>query len=285
VTALADLGPALDRVLAALGSRPVRTELLTALAPSTTPRRSYRVDLEDGRTVKLRRARSVARARVYADLVRELDDPRLARVLVRHEDLTLEEWVPGVPLAASPDDDAHRAAGAALLASLHTAHVRLAEPPPARLPTEAVRAKLEEDLALLEGAAAIDAGLGERLRAAAAGDDPGVAPAGVIHTDLCPENLVVDARGVLRAVDNEAMRLGSTGFDLAAVWYRWPMAGAEWTRFLTSYAGTADPEPALRHFTFWRIAALAKSARVRVRHGAPGAARPLALLRSLAAEA
>jgi hypothetical protein len=278
------LGPAAEALLARLGGRARAVRLLTPLAASATVRRSYRVDLDDGRTVKLRRARTGRRAATYVGLVRELDDPRLARVLAHHDDLTVEEWVPGVPLAAVRVEDAHLAAAAALLASLHTAHGRIARPLPATVPTDAARAKLEQDLRTLQHAAAIDTALAERLRQAAAGDDPGVAAAGVIHTDLCPENLVVDDGRRLRAVDNEAMRVGPTGFDLAAVWYRWPMTPPEWQRFLTLYARAADPEPALRHFTFWRIAALAKSARVRVINGAWGAETPLAGLRSLAAE-
>jgi hypothetical protein len=50
---------------------------------------------------------------------------------------------------------------------------------------------------------ALDGSVAMRLRAAAARCDPGLASIGVLHTGLCPENLVVDPTGVLRAIDNE----------------------------------------------------------------------------------
>ena len=272
----ADLGPAARELIAGLGS-PVRAAvLLTPLHASTTPRRSYQLDLEDGRTVKLRRAVSAERARVYVGLVHDLCDRRLARVRAHREDLTIEEWVEGVSLTSVQVEQEHLVAAADLLASLHTAD----RDSPATLPTEPARATLETDLRLLLDAGAIDVRIEDRLRAAVARDDPGTAEAGVIHTDLCPENLVVDTHGVLRAVDNESLRFGFTGFDLATVSYQWRMTPPDWERYLSAYARVADPGPALRHFTFWSIAAVAKSARIRVIHRAQGAEVPLGRLRS-----
>jgi hypothetical protein len=68
------------------------------------------------------------------------------------------------------------------------------------------------------------------------------------------------------------------------VWYRWPMTSAAWQRFLGIYSRSVDPRPALEHFAFWKIAALAKSAHLRVTQRAEGADLPLGCLASLAAE-
>ena len=65
---------------------------------------------------------------------------------------------------------------------------------------EACRA-LEADLRTLRDVGSIDEDRARQLLAAAAGHDPCVAAASVIHKDLCPENLVVDSHGALRAVD------------------------------------------------------------------------------------
>ena len=108
---------------------------------------------------------------------------------------------------------------------------------------------------------------------------------GVIHKDLCPENLVIDPRGIVHAVDNEWMTIGPTAFDLARTWYRWPMPEPAWRHYLSTYACLHDPEPALAHFTFWRIAVVSKSARVRVTLRTGGADVPLRRLAWLAAEA
>jgi hypothetical protein len=57
-----------------------------------------------------------------------------------------------------------------------------------------------------------------------------------------------------------------------------------WRHYLSTYACLYDPEPALAHFTFWRIAVVSKSARVRVTLRTGGADIPLRCLASLAAE-
>jgi Ser/Thr protein kinase RdoA (MazF antagonist) len=159
--------------------------------------------------------------------------------------------------------------------------------------TEAARAGIETALRALLDAEAIEESLAGRLRAAAAERDPRSARAGIIHTDLCAENLVVDPGGIVRAVDNEGLRIGPTGFDLARVWYRWPMSASAWSipksspigaTYVSAYARLADPEPALAHFVFWKLAAVLHSARVRIRRGIAAAEVPLARLRALAGE-
>jgi hypothetical protein len=55
-----------------------------------------------------------------------------------------------------------------------------------------MRADLEANLQAPVDAGATDEGRGGRLRAIAGEHDPGVARSGVVHTELCPENLVVD---------------------------------------------------------------------------------------------
>jgi hypothetical protein len=280
-----DLGPATGPLLAGLGA-PVHAAVALPGSRSTAPPHgSYRLDLVDGRTVKLRQSISPARARGYALLVRDLADPRLVRVLARRLNLTLEEWVPGACLDGTAIRDGHVTAGAALLGSLH-AIARVGSRPVRRtVSTRPVREALEADLRTLRDAGAIDEDRARRLLAAAARHDPRVAATSVIHKDLCPENLVIDPHGALRAVDNEWMTVGPTGFDLARTWYRWPMSDPMWRSYLSAYARFADPEPTLAHFTFWRIAAVAKSARIRITRRTGGADVPLRCLAALADEA
>jgi hypothetical protein len=259
-----DLGPATGTLLAKLGTAVRAAVALPGSWPAGPPHGSFRLDLIDGRTVKLRQSISPARARDYALLVRDVADPRLVRVLARRLDLTLEEWVPGASLDSAVIGDGHVRAGASLLGSLHAIERVGSRPVRQNASTRPVREALEADLRTLCAVEAIDENRARQLRATAARHDPRLAVTGVIHKDLCPENLVVDSHGMLRAVDNEWMTIGPTGFDLARTWYRWPMSGPMWRTFLSVYARFIDPEPALKHFTFWRIAVVAKSARVRV---------------------
>jgi thiamine kinase-like enzyme len=242
----------------------MRAEAISPLLSGAAHKRCFRIDLADGRTVKLRRSTSEQEARQYAELVFALADPRLARVLGRRGDITLEEWVPGTELTALEPSPAHVAAGGELLGTLHAARDLGAIHPPSTVSTGAARDQLESDLDTILRMGAIPGQVGERLRRRAAAHDPGSARAGILHTDLCPENLVLDPDGVIRAIDNEGMRIGATGFDLARTWYRWPMSTDHWRLFISTYARHADPAEVLAPFPFWQIAAVAQSACLRL---------------------
>lgn len=269
---LADLGAGAAALVASLGAPVARATALTSLPGG--PRIAYRLDLADGRTVKLRRAVSGARARIYTTLLSHLADDRLARVLDRRDDVTLEEWIDGAPLGGGEPARAHLESAAALLATIHRA-----PPPddltPSRDAAPAAREDIAASLDAVAAARALPPPSVARLREIAAARDPGVTPARIVHTDLCAENLVVDASGTLRAVDNEGLRIGAPGYDLARVRYRWPMSDRAWDAFVAAYARTADPSAALAHVDFWQLVALAHSARVRLRDGVAAAAVPL----------
>jgi len=283
-TPILDLGPGGAELLAWLRSPVREVAVLTVLGSPVSPRVAYRVDLADGRTVKLRRAATEDRARSFTRLAAAVGDPRLARVLARRGDVTLEEWIPGTPLDRLELRHAHLAEGAGLLAAIHLTDVPAGFPPARVVSTEAARAGIETALQALLDAGAVEESLAWRLRTAAAEGDPRTARAGIIHTDLCAENLVVGPGEMVRAVDNEGLRIGPTGFDLARVWYRWPMSASDWATYVSAYARLADPGPALAHFAFWKLAAVLHSARVRIRRGIAAAEVPLARLRALTRE-
>ena len=260
-----------------------RATVISTLRSPAARKRCYRIDLADGRTVKLRRSTSVQEARQYADLVGALGDPRLARVFHRRGSLTLEEWVPGVTLDTLDVSPAQLANGGELLGALHA--VRQVGPTalPPTVPTRPVRTQLQSDLRTVLARGAISGDVAARLRAAVARHDPGTARAGVLHTDLCPENLVLGPGGMIRAIDNEGLRIGPIGFDLARVWYRWPMSEAGWHLYLAAYARFSDPGPELAHFAFWQIAAVCQSARLRLTRRTAQADLPVRALIALAA--
>src|SRR5690606_4751555 len=81
--------------------------------------------------------------------------------------------------------------------------------------------------------------------------DPGHAPAVLIHLDFCTENMVVDAHGALRVIDNEQLEIAAAGLDLARTFCRWPMPDAAWERFGARVphrgSGAAGRRPLLAH--------------------------------------
>ena len=77
---------------------------------------------------------------------------------------------------------------------------------------------------------------------------------GVVHRDLCPENLVRGREGRLFCVDNGSLSIGAIAEDLCRVWYRWPMKSDERQAFAEGYSAFGDPTAFCQPSTFWMVA-------------------------------
>ena len=268
-------------LLARLGAEAVAAESITTLHLQGSPRFAYRVTLADGRTVKLRRPSRPERAARAWELLEAIGDARFAMVILREGNLAVEEWIDGTPLDARPPRPEHVASAAAFLAALH--RVRIDGIDVGRV--VATTAMRDATCSRLEGLRqyALLAGEEEsRLSIAVRRLAPATARIGITHNDLCGENLVVDTSGTLRVVDNEDVAPGFVDFDLARTWYRWELEPTAWEHFLARYVteGGTRPEPSV--FEFWKIAAVAKSAVVRLAASPPQREHALSRLRALA---
>ncbi|HVQ76533.1 MAG TPA: aminoglycoside phosphotransferase family protein [Candidatus Binatia bacterium] len=289
------MGSGLDeRVAAALahyGVRPVSWTRITLPRPAVDPRAVYRLVLDDGRTVKARRCRTEREARQLWEIRRHLALDGFARVHAQHGAVLVEEWIEGAPLpdreAASPPV----VEAARLLAQLHRVASLGAMGAGGAALTATWRAEAERNLALVaEAERALARGRGwqplspERTRALADAVhrlDPLPAATGLIHRDFCAENMVRGCDGRLWVIDNEWLMVGPLGYDLARVWYRWPMPGAAWALFLDTYAACRGQPVADAPLMFWKIAAVARSAVFRVAADPGGLEVPLARLHEL----
>jgi aminoglycoside phosphotransferase (APT) family kinase protein len=253
-----------QEIATALGEHGMRRRAIEVLSPPEPRKRGrsvYRVELEDGRTVKARLLESADAARRLFDLRARIDDA-FTPALGHHGCVLLEAWAEGRPLTGA--DAGRRAAEAgALLARLHA--TPLADG--AAIDAEAPRARAARDLETLAAAGALAPADAVRLAATLRRLDPGASPAALIHRDFCAENMLIDPDGRLRVIDNEWLAVGPPGFDLARTRTRWPMASDVWRRFLRAYRAAArrDPGP----LELWTIAAVLMTARVRL-HGDPG---------------
>lgn len=277
------LGPDLAAVRAFLGAPIARAVPLSASRPWNADRAAFRVETSDGRRTKLRRMPSEARARGVERSLEALADPRFARVLLRCGRLLVDEWIDGRGLDECGATRERVAEAGALLGRVHTT-----PPPPDAAVAEPGAAPdahgdaLRADLDFLASAGLLDPAARARLENAAAAARPEQAEVGLVHGDFCAENLLVDARGQLRVVDNEALGVGPLDLDLARTAYRWPLDGREGRAFLDGYAAYRDPDAGAAHAPFWRIRVLAKSARLRASGGWDRADVPLVALRALA---
>ena len=263
--------PDIATALSALGLEPEAAEDITALRWGDGRRVTVRVRLRGGGSVKVRRNRPHKLA-TFAALVRALDDPRLPRVLAATDGFTVEEWVEGTPLAELPLAPERLAQVADLLGSLHT------RPRVRARRTAGVVEHARRQLGALAAAGALAPGAGRRL-ACLLDEAPARAPVGVVHTDVCAENLVEDPAGRIHAIDNDGMQLGFLDHDLARTWYLWPMPAPSWRLLEERYQTWRPPDDRVR---FWRCEATLKAAYLRLTRGG-GLERPLARLAELAA--
>ena len=118
--------------------------------------------------------------------------------------------------------------------------------------------------------------------AAATAAAPAEVEVGLVHGDLCLENIVIHT-GIIRIVDTEDLRIYACDHDLARTWYRWPMSDAAWSAYRDGYERERGATRFLDSFVHWAVVALVESAAFRLRAHTPAAGEPVARLRDLLA--
>jgi Phosphotransferase enzyme family len=268
-----DVEAALDR----FGLRPRRIELVSPLRERKGIRFAYRVEADDGRSIKLRHFGSPEDARRHFELRTGLE-AAFAPALANDGSVVLEEWIEGEP-PSEPEADARAEEAGALLGRLHARS--LGPTIPAAVSTQKWIDGADSDLAILSGAGALGADEATRLRAELARRDPRSARTALIHLDFCAENMLIDAKGALRIIDNELLSINPAGLDLGRTFHRWPMAEAAWRRFLRGYHSAAPRAP--EAVGFWKISAALTGTRVFSQRMPQRLEGSLALLRRFAA--
>ncbi len=141
--------------------------------------------------------------------------------------------------------------------------------------------KMRRNLAKLSQAGLISTARSKELEYLAMSDLPEKIDIGVVHRDLCPENLLQDGRHRLFCVDNGSLCVGAIAEDLCRVWYRWPMSKQERQAFAEGYSSFGDPAAFCQPSAFWMVAVVTNSARVRLVHSGSAAASALERLNLL----
>lgn len=256
------LGPVLAELLAARGVAVACVGDVTMLPAARRVSRAFRVELVDGTCVKARLMPTAARAREVAALLADAD-ACFPTVLGRRARALLLEWIDG-SVCTDLQPDALRRCGA-LLGALH------ARPLPADVDTEAraalrdpaaFHARLERQVAALEGAGVLAADVARAVvdRAASRGNPD--ASIGIAHGDLCAENIVWHPTRGPVSIDNGNLAVGHLDYDLARTFYRWPLDEGRRAAFLAGYATRRSPEPFLRAERFWMLCAIVVGASV-----------------------
>jgi len=280
----APLEPEIALALERAGLRARAARPLSTIAPERSGRSVFRIDLDEGPPLKARRLEDEATASRLFAIRRELP-AAFAPALARHGRVLLEEWLEGDVIGDVCPSPATLAAAGALLGRLHARTKLLGEALHERCPTREWRERSETGLRELVAAGALAAPAADATRAALEQLDPGSAIFGLIHSDFCGENLLVDPAGRLRVIDNERLRVDALGFDLARSWYRWPLPRPAWERLREARAAALRFREPERDFAFWQRVVLLRSASLRLRIDPARAQVPLERLRELDASA
>lgn len=255
-------------------------------------RSSFRVTTSGGGTYKARVMESAAAAAEQQRWRSGLSS-FFAPVLDVRGPVIVEAWVPGQAADEAGLDHATVESLGVLMASLHLGEApawqSATDPDTSIQPVVAPFLREVDDLAGLTGrnvdmlteSAVLPEASAARLRKLIAGSPP-TAWHGLIHTDICPENIVLHTHPTV--IDNEHFRIGAAQMDVARTWFRsdwWDTTAHpwEWDLYTASYrggGGVIDSDQG-----FWRVAAAALDAAVRVAGGAP-ADRAVECLRLLA---
>ncbi|MBL8990639.1 MAG: aminoglycoside phosphotransferase family protein [Phycisphaerae bacterium] len=254
------------------------TDLLQYHRPGSV-RATLKIETSSGATYKVRRfghgsADEAARAARSA-----FNPPWMPPVIARRDDASIEGWIHGRTLSQAPPDPTEIEHCGILLREVHEA------PSPAgaaaRTP-EGWAERLRDNLSQLRGAGLIDAGDEAASLSRAMADRPETLTIGLVHRDLCPENIVRDAEDRLWVVDNALLSVGAIEEDAARVWWRWPMTARQREAFLRGYNHSERAPWFERPNAFWRASVIASSARIRIDADPAGAAtRAERLLESL----
>lgn len=269
--------PEIAAALAHFAITPRRIELISPLSDRKGSRLSYRVNAQDGRIVKVRQLDSTERAASLLELRAGLE-AAFAPALAHHGCVLLEEWIDGTPLNESDAEGRAEEAGA-LLGRLHARALEVDMP--ATLSTSERRTHAISNLEILCNAALLTPSEAAALRAEIARRDPGTTGTVLMHMDFCAENMLIDARGDLRVIDNELLSIGPAGLDLGRTFDRWPMSEAAWASFCRGYRSSAPAKP--EAVGFWKIYAALLGARVRYERSPGRLDASLGLLRLFAA--
>jgi Ser/Thr protein kinase RdoA (MazF antagonist) len=268
-----DVTPEIEAALEQLGLRPRRIVLVSPLRESKGRRCAYRVEVDDGRTLKARQLDSPEEARRLMELRADLEEA-FAPAVARYDCVLLEAWIEGIELNEL-DAEARAEDAGALLGRLHAR--TLGPDAPATLHARKWIERAMSDLEILAAAQKLVPHEAATLRAEILRRDPGTVRAALVHMDFCAENMLIDAGGQLRVIDNELLAIAPAGFDLGRTFDRWPMSEDAWARFCRGYRSSARAE--VEAIGFWKILAALMGARVRFQRTPARLDAALALLR------
>ncbi len=244
-------------------------KLITSLPVPLRARQTWRVTYTDGVRVKLRILDDEVAVERRERVARALPAGDFARFLGCRGRAMLEEWVEGRPLAELQRSESVLRSCGEIMGRLHRTpfrhHGPFGESPAhGRWWVKVVR---KNGLQLVAAGLLTARELEEVCEAAEAACPEHLA-VGLVHGDICPENAVLATTGRPVIVDNETVKEGPLGYDIARSWRRWSLEADDERILLEGYARHADPDEYARSAAFWRLFVTVEALAYRANTGA-----------------
>lgn len=268
--------PTLSRLVPELDLPAAEVTPITALPTKLAQRATFCLRSSDGKRVKLRIVTSAAKARRMQSVCRHLQGGAFARVLARHENYLLEEWVDGPPLDRIALSHGLLTRCGQMLADVHR---RTLAECFGNISKPDHRQRLVETLSELRAIGIFSSAECRQLWRVASAHRPRSGQVGIVHRDFCADNLVLRG-GRPISIDNANLSIGYFDEDIARTWYRWPMTRTQWRVFLEGYSTRRDVRSYRVHAPFWLILVLGGATLFRHRAQASFADYPQRLLTS-----
>ncbi len=257
----------------------VSVSRVSSLSSRSWDRAAFRLTLADGSSRKGRRFESTMAAERVSALASYLPSGPFPRTIAARGVAHLEDWIDGTVLAGGRISDGHRRRAGAIARAIHSVDLPASFLAPA--PGAGSRDALAARVGRLAHNGALSPDDGARALELAETYTPTSSHVGLVHGDICPENIVIDTAGDLRVIDNDSLAVRPREFDLARIWYRWAMTIDERRVFEDGY-GPGDVLDSYRaYFPHWAVTMLVTAADFRCRHGLPDVATPIERLLAL----
>jgi hypothetical protein len=186
-----------------LGFDVVKAADIGSLSGKRLVKRCFRLDLGDGRMLKVRRLRSPERAAEIEAILAAVNHPCFPKALARRDSLLLESWIDGSCIDAGDPDAAERCGS--LLGEFHSRSMGRHISSTAESSVDEMTAHLSKACHTLLAARFLSDQDIEAIMAMARRHRPNSADTGYIHADLAPENVIVDHQARFVVIDNESV--------------------------------------------------------------------------------
>lgn len=259
------LGADLWRLVRQMRPPVVEVARLTTLHAPGLRRASFLLRNAVGERFKGRRLESAADAARVQTLLERLAPWRFPRVVARHRAALVLEWIEGTRLDPACRGRELLLACGALHGVIHSLEAPADLVHPARRAADASQHTLGRNLTALVKAGMLAPEEAGALFDLAARLAPARVDVGIVHRDVCAENIVVPVSGQPVLVDNESLAVGPYDYDLARTWWRWPMDSGERAAYFEGYERYRGATGFRRHRRYWTLLALVGAAAFHLR--------------------